>query len=98
MERENRKVNRVVVECEIFWWYGWRRERFGKQQHYRLNYTSQQTGSAAAADCVESWGTMKGTADASDDRKSARKYHLPNRGSLLTATTAAIATQISHFI
>jgi hypothetical protein len=41
---------------------------------------------------------MKGTADASDDRKSAHKYHLPNRGSLLTATTAVKATQISHFI
>lgn len=68
------------------------KRRSGKQLYYGLNYTSQQTGSAAAADCAESRGTMKGIADASDDRKSARKYLLPNRGSLLTAITAATAT------
>jgi hypothetical protein len=41
---------------------------------------------------------MKGTSDASDDRKSARIYHPPNRGSLLTATTAATATDLAFHL
>jgi len=62
------------------------------------NHTYRQRGFDAAADHAGKPGMISGSPGASDDHKSAREHHLPNRYSLITATTTATATNIYSLI
>jgi hypothetical protein len=59
-----------------------------------MNHTYQQPSSDVAADHVGMPGMISGSPGASDDHRSARELHLPNRYSWITATMPATATNI----
>jgi len=63
-----------------------------------MNHTYRQPGSDAAADRAGMPGMISGSPGASDDHKSAHERRLPNRYSLITATTTATATNIYSLI
>jgi hypothetical protein len=63
-----------------------------------MNHTYRQPGSDAAADHAGMPSMISGSPGASDGHKSAHEHHLPNRYSLITATTTATAKNIQSLI